>query len=115
MRLMAKYIKEAHYDELLDSRGLPDLNKFGVFLIVDGYLSSDNSDIDSDNNNWIEQVNVDDDAAYDLYDSVISTKDNPYESDRHGWYDNFIGFLGNTYTKLYKASIYLPIVSNNKL
>ena len=117
-RITAKYIKAAHLDELLDSHGLPDMNKFGVFFIVDGYANSSDIAID-ENNNWAEQVPSDDNSAADVWEEAINrgkTKDEDKRKlDRKMWIDNLYDWMIDPYETLYKASIFIPIITNNKL
>ena len=95
--------------ELLDpSTGLPNLDRFKVFMTTDAY-GSDKDDVIKDTP-LVEEVDSDN-KIYQNIGKILSTKDNPYELDLFNPL-NPLDYFG--VDKIYSGVIYIPI-NNNKL
>ena len=95
--------------ELLDpSTGLPNLDRFRVFIAADAY-GSDKDDVIKDSS-FIEEVDSDNRIYKDI-GKILSTKDSPYELDTFNMF-NPLDWFG--VDKIYSGVVYIPI-NNNKL
>ena len=95
--------------ELLDpSTGLPNLDRFRVFVAADAY-GSDKDDVIK-NTPLVEEVDSDN-KIYENIGKILSTKDNPYELDTFNAF-NPLDYFG--VDKIYSGVVYIPI-NNNKL
>lgn len=95
--------------ELLDpSTGLPNLDRFRVFVAADAY-GSDKDDVIKDTP-LVEEVDSDN-KIYENIGKILSTKDNPYELDTFNAF-NPLDYFG--VDKIYSGVVYIPI-NNNKL
>ena len=95
--------------ELLDpSTGLPNLDRFRVFIATDAY-GSDKDDVIKDTS-LVEEVDSDN-KIYQNIGKILSTKDNPYELDTFNAF-NPLDYFG--VDKIYSGVVYIPI-NNNKL
>ena len=110
---LKQLVHENQLDGLLDANGLPNKNRFGHFLVLEGFTSDkaravkDNKqvsfgDIESD---FILPAG-DDGAIYDMIEKGLSDKDRgKYEFNRN--WDWSIG-----HDELYKGNIYIPLNTN---
>ncbi len=97
--------------ELLDpNTGLPNLDRFSLFMVADAYGTS-KDDVIHDSQ-FVEEVTNADDKLYQEINQALLDKDNPQELDQFNVFNPFDWF-GN-YDKIYKASVYIPL-NNNKL
>ena len=95
--------------ELLDpSTGLPNLDRFRVFVAADAY-GADKDDVIKDTP-LVEDVDSDT-KIYENIGKILSTKDNPYELDTFNAF-NPLDYFG--VDKIYSGVVYIPI-NNNKL
>lgn len=107
-------LKQHGLYELLDSNGLPNKSVFGQFLVVNGYAVDKGNKLYKDNN-YIEEVDTNDEGLMDLIQKSLSTdqKKSNYKIDTESWFessdpDSFFA----TYDHVYKGSIYIPISNN---
>lgn len=108
--ITAKYLEEAGLSELLQADGNYDMDKVQPFFIVDGYVTSKSFDKEA-NNDMLEEI--EDDNTIEYIEKVLSPDDkHQYSVDTFSIF-NPLDWFG--YEKVYKGSIYIPIVSNNKL
>ena len=110
---LKQLVHENQLDGLLDVDGLPNKNRFGHFLVLEGFTSDkakavkDNKqvsfgDIESD---FILPAG-DDEEVYDMIEKGLSNKDRgTYEFNRN--WDWSIG-----HNELYKGNIYIPLNTN---
>lgn len=95
--------------ELLDpNTGLPNLDRFRVFVTTDAYGADKDDLIKS--SPLVEEVD-DDNRIYKDINKILSTKDNPYELDTFNFL-NPLDYFG--VDKIYSGVVYIPI-NNNKL
>lgn len=95
--------------ELLDpSTGLPNLDRFRVFIATDAYGADKDELIKS--SSLVEEVDSDNRIYKDI-EKILSTKDNPYEIDTFNAF-NPLDYFG--VDKIYSGVVYIPI-NNNKL
>lgn len=95
--------------ELLDpSTGLPNLDRFKVFIAADAYGADKDDLIKS--SSLVEEVDSDNRIYKDI-GKILSTKDNPYEIDTFNIF-NPLDYFG--VDKIYSGVVYIPI-NNNKL
>lgn len=105
-------MRQEGLDNLLDSSGLPNRNRFGQFLVLEGYTSDkanavkDNKEVSFKdiNSNYVLPAG-DDSSLYDMINKGLSNKD-------RGEYKLGDGFLGYFGDKLYKGNIYVPLNTN---
>lgn len=100
-------------DDLLDSRGMLNINKFGPFMVTEGYTIESNGIKDSD---WVKEIDPTD-AQMELIKKSLTTgtdkdKTTP-EIDTYDGLWNMFDWFG-MYDKVYKAAIYIPL-NNNQL
>ena len=95
--------------ELLDpSTGLPNLDRFKVFVAADAY-GADKDDLIK-GGPLVEEVDSDNRIYKDI-GKILSTKENPYEIDTFNAF-NPLDYFG--VDKIYSGVVYIPI-NNNKL
>ena len=110
---LKQLVHENQLDGLLDANGLPNKNRFGHFLVLEGFTSGkakaikDNKqvsfgDIESD---FILPAG-DDSEIYDMIESGLSNKDRGEYKFNRNW-DWSIG-----HDELYKGNIYIPLNTN---
>lgn len=105
-------MKREGLDTLIDSNGLPNRNRFGQFLVLEGYTSDkakavrDNKEVSFGdiNSNYVLPAG-DDSSLYDMMKKGLSNKD-------RGDYDLGDGVFGFFADKLYKGNIYVPLNTN---
>ena len=100
-------------DDLLDSRGMLNINKFAPFMVTEGYTIESNGIKDSD---WVKEIDPTD-AQMELIKKSLTTgtgkdKTTP-EIDTYDGLWNVFDWFG-MYDKVYKAAIYIPL-NNNQL
>ena len=110
---LKQLVHENQLDGLLDADGLPNKNRFGHFLVLEG-LTSDKAKAVKDNKQVsfgdIESDFIlpagDDSEIYDMIEKGLSNKDRgKYEFNRN--WDWSIG-----HNELYKGNIYIPLNTN---
>lgn len=105
-------MKQEGLDNLLTSNGLPNRNRFGQFLVLEGYTSDkanavkDNKEVSFKDitSNYVLPAG-DDSSLYDMINKGLSNKD-------RGEYKLGDGFLGYFGDKLFKGNIYIPLNTN---
>lgn len=108
-RLQGEILYNHGLMELLDpNTGLPNLDRFRVFVAADAY-GSDKDDVIK-NSPLVEEVD-NDNKIYQNIGKILSTKDNPYELDTFNFL-NPLDYFG--VDKIYSGVVYIPI-NNNKL
>lgn len=108
--ILGEELRKAGLDQYIKADGTPDRSKFQLFFMVDGYSCSKTSKFNSDDNQLLEKVDDDNDAAYQLVQDVLNQNkekgDSKIELDREEFYDFW-------YDKIYSGTVYIPIISNN--
>lgn len=110
-RAMAESLKRHQLDELIDaSTGLPDYRQFTQFLVVAGYTTDKNIDINKDSK-FIQKVDADG-SLQDKLERGLSIKSGDYKES----YSVDIGdkwpIFEWGYDDVYRASIYIPLNNN---
>lgn len=110
-RAMAESLKRHGLDELIDaSTGLPDYRQFTQFLVVAGYTTDKNIDINKDSK-FIQKVDADG-SLQDKLERGLSIKSGDYKES----YSVDIGdkwpIFEWGYDDVYRASIYIPLNNN---
>ena len=109
-QLTAKYLQEAGLGDLCKPNGSYDLNKICPFLVTDGYTTSKAFKKD-DSNDMITET--EDENTLKFIEQILSPDDkHQYKIDTFSWY-NPADWFG--YEKVYKGTVYIPIVSQNQL
>lgn len=116
--LFAKILQDMGLNELLDTNGLPDKNRFGHFLVVTGYAVDKKHKFyqtnDNKKNEFIEDQQPDDNLI-DLLQRSLSTDSNKsnYKIDSKNWYEtNNVDSWWNEYDHIYKGNLYIPLTEN---
>lgn len=114
-QLEGQYLRESGLGEYVGADGTPNMDKFQLFLVTDGYMSSKSLEL-SDDNDMVETIDGKDEATYKYITDVLnqgrSKEDKMEELDSDSyWPGDWFGL----YDEVYKASVYIPIVSYNRL
>lgn len=110
---LKQLVHENQLDGLLDANGLPNKNRFGHFLVLEGFTSDKAKAVK--NNKQVSFGDIesdfilpagDDSEIYDMIEKGLSNKDRgEYEFNRN--WDWSIG-----HNELYKGNIYIPLNTN---
>ena len=110
---LKQLVHENQLDGLLDANGLPNKNRFGHFLVLEGFTSDKAKAVK--NNKQVSFGDIesdfilpagDDSEIYDMIEKGLSNKDRgEYEFNR-----NWDWSLGHN--ELYKGNIYIPLNTN---
>ena len=105
---LAKELKNEHLDSLLDSRGLPNKNMFGQFLVVEAY-TTDKIKIDP-KSKYLEKVENPDEQLEQRMIKALSTdqKKPDYSIDVKDHWTLFEG----TWDDIYRGTVFIPLNNN---
>lgn len=102
-------MRDNQLDGLIGQDGLPNKNRFGLFLVLEGYTSEKAKAVQNDKQVGFKDVQSefiipagDDDQLYDMIKKGLSNKD-------RGEYDLSSGWFGDD---LFKGNIYIPLNNN---
>lgn len=103
--------EEKQVDNLFKEDGTINKNRFGQYLVLEGYTSERAKVVGKDSKQAsIESIKSDyiipageDDATYDMIEQALSTKDHPYELTNSIWRSD---------DDLFKGNIYIPLNTN---
>lgn len=115
LELQAKILHDKGLDELLDSNGLPNINRFQQFLVISAYgVDKDDKFENNTNgteNQFLEEVDPED-SLVTLLEQTLSTdsKKSNYKIDSFNWYAP--GDWGKNYDRIFKGNLYIPITNN---
>ena len=105
---LAQELKNEHLDSLLDSRGLPNKNMFGQFLVVEAY-TTDKIKIDP-KSKYLEKVENPDEQLEQRMIKALSTdqKKPDYSIDIKDHWTLFEG----TWDDIYRGTVFIPLNNN---
>lgn len=108
----AEAYENAGLTDLLKADGTPDENKFGAFLVTEGYTTDALSGVrESD---FVKEYRGDEEKAIEVIKQSLKTGEGKDavtpEIDEFNWI-NPADWFGN-YDKIYKAAVYIPIDNN---
>lgn len=110
-RAMAESLKRHNLDELIDaSTGLPDYRQFTQFLVVAGYTTDKNIDINKDSK-FIQKVDADS-SLQEKLERGLSIKSGDYKEGYSVDIDDKWFIFEWGYDDVYRASIYIPLNNN---
>ena len=115
LELQAKILHDKGLDELLDSNGLPNVNRFQQFLVISAYgVDKDDKFENNTNgteNQFLEEVDPED-SLVTLLEQTLSTdnKKSNYKIDIFNWYA--VADWGKNYDRIFKGNLYIPITNN---
>lgn len=110
-KAMAESLKRHNLDELIDaSTGLPDYRQFTQFLVVAGYTTDKNIDINKDSK-FIQKVDADS-SLQEKLERGLSIKSGDYKEDYSVDIDDKWFIFEWGYDDVYRASIYIPLNNN---
>lgn len=113
--LFAKILHDKGLDELLDSNGLPNVNRFQQFLVISAYgVDKDNkfgNNTNGTENQFLEEVDPED-SLVTLLEQTLSTdnKKSNYKIDTFEWYA--VADWGKNYDHIFRGNLYIPITNN---
>lgn len=114
--LFAKILHDKKLDELLNSNGLPDPNRFQQFLVISAYgVDKDNKFENNTNgteNQFLEEIDPED-SLITLLEQTLSTdnKKSNYKIDTFQWYA-VADWGKKSYDHIFKGNLYIPITNN---
>ena len=110
-RAMAESLKRHQLDELIDaSTGLPDYRQFTQFLVVAGYTTDKNIDINKDSK-FIQKVDADS-SLQEKLERGLSIKSGDYKESYSVDINDKWPIFEWGYDDVYRASIYIPLNNN---